>query len=300
MAKQTAKRDVAAEITAKIVEALESGAAPWVRPWKSGVGPDVGMAGASIPSNASSGRCYRGVNVFILWATAFRFGYSDARWLTFNQARNLGGSVRKGEKGTQIVFWKWTVRDEGLPTEKRIPMARAFTVFNVEQCDGLELEAAAPPVEHVLGAADRVAEQAGARVVRGGDVACYSRGADFITVPVAEAFVDAGAYEATLLHELTHWTGHASRLDRQFGKRFGDDAYAAEELVAELGAAFLCARLGIQGKLQHTEYLAHWAKVLRADKYAIFTAASAAEKAAALLLPEPSEASETEEESEAA
>lgn len=290
------KKDVAAEVTARIVEALEAGTAPWVKPWKSGVGPDAGFAGFSIPSNASTGRCYRGVNVLVLWAASMTKGYSDTRWLTFNQARDLGGSVRKGEKATPIVFWKWLVKDENLPTERRIPMARTFSLFNVEQCDGLELEAPAPAPEHVEGAADAIAARVGARVVRGGDVACFSPGADVITMPVADAFRSRADYDSTLCHELIHWTGAASRLDRKFGKRFGDDAYAAEELVAELGSAFLCARLGIAGQLQHASYLAHWAKVLRADKHAIFTAAREAEKAAALLLPEVEESDEEQAE----
>jgi len=192
------------------------------------------------------------------------------------------------------------VKDAGKATEKRIPLLRTFALFNVAQCDGLPAVERKPVAEHVPGIADAVAERAGASVVRGGDRAFYSVGADVVTVPVVDAFESPAAYDATLLHELTHWTGHASRLDRKFGKRFGDDAYAAEELVAELGAAFACARLGVQGKLQHAEYLGHWAKVLKADKHAIFTAAREAEKACALLLPEPAEAAETEEEAEAA
>lgn len=291
---KTEKRDVAAEVTARIIEALEAGTAPWVRPWKSGVGPDAEFGGGLMPSNAITGRCYRGINVLILWAAATSKGYSDSRWLTFNQAKAAGGSVRKGERASQIVFWKWLVKDEGKPTEKRIPMARTISLFNVAQCDGLDLAAPAPMPEHEAGAADRLAEQAGAVVRRGGDRAFYAPGADFIQMPVAEAFATRSDYESTLLHELTHWTGAANRLDRTFGKRFGDAAYAAEELVAELGSAFLCARLGIEGKLQHAEYLATWVEVLRSDKHAIFTAAREAEKAAALLCPE-SEESEVEE-----
>lgn len=293
---ETAKRDVAAEVTAKIVEALEAGTAPWVRPWTT-----TGAPSATLPRNAASGRLYRGINIILLWAAAFARGYSDPRWLTFNQAKALGGSVRKGERGTAIVFWKWIVKDEGLATEKRIPMARTFTLFNVAQCDGLSLEAiaapAAPPA-HVDGVADELAARAGAKVLRGGDVACYSPTLDEVRMPLASAFVDRGAYDATLLHELTHWTGHSKRLDRNFSasKRFGDDAYAVEELVAELGSAFLCARLGVEGKLQHAEYLGHWARVLRADKHAIFTAAREAEKAAGFLLPEPAEGEDEEAE----
>lgn len=287
----TEKRDMAAEVTAKIIEALEAGTAPWVRPWKSGVGASAGMA---LPSNALTGRTYRGVNVLILWTASASKGYSDSRWVTFNQARELGGTVRKGEKATAICFWKWLVKDEGLATEKRIPILRTFSVFNVAQCEGLDLEVA-QPVDHVAGAADKLAERHGVVVHRGGDRAFFSPSTDAITVPALEAFSDAANYEATLLHELIHWTGSEKRIVRPFGKRFGDEAYAAEELVAELGAAFACARLGVVGELQHAEYIAAWIKVLRADKYAVFTASREAEKAVAFLMPEE-EANEGEEE----
>lgn len=292
MNKHEAKRDVAAEVTAKIVAALEAGTAPWIRPWKSGVG------GSDLPSNVTSGRTYSGINVLLLWAAAFAAGFSDSRWLTFNQAKGLGGSVRKGEKGTQIVFWKWLVVADAKEPEgtKRIALARTFTVFNVAQCDGLELDAREAAPEHVTGAADLVAERVGASVSRGGDRACYVPALDAIQIPVREAFETSDAYEGTLLHELSHWTGHETRLDRKLGRRFGQDAYAAEELIAELSSAFCCARLGIAGQLQHAEYIASWAKVLRADKHAIFTAAREATRAANLLVPETS----AEEEEEAA
>jgi antirestriction protein ArdC len=291
MKNETTKRDVAAEVTAKIVEALEAGTAPWVKPWRDGVGPTTGL---ELPSNASTGRTYRGVNVVMLWASALTKGYADTRWVTFNQARDLGGSVRKGEKATSIVFWKWLVKDEGTPNEKRIPMARTFSLFNVEQCDGLELDARTPAPTHVDGEADRVAARVGAKVVRGGDRAFFSPSSDTIGMPVADAFATREEYESTLLHELVHWTGHESRNARAFGKRFGDDAYATEELVAELGAAFACARLGVVGRIQHAEYLASWIKVLKADKHAIFTVAREAEKAVDLLLATEEEAEEAE------
>jgi hypothetical protein len=164
----------------------------------------------------------------------------------------------------------------------------------VEQCDGLSLEALTAPAHpaETGTVADEVARLAGAKVVRGGDRAFFSPSADVVNVPVLAAFRTPAEYDATLLHELTHWTGHEKRLARTFGKRFGDSAYAFEELVAELGAAFLCARLGVVGQLQHAEYLGHWAKVLKADKHAIFTAAREAEKACGLLLPVEEEGEE--------
>ena len=275
------RRDVAAEITETITRQLEAGVAPWVRPWMS---PGASTA---LPSNAATGKRYRGVNVMLLWATASEAGYGDSRWLTFKQAKELGGHVRKGEKSTAVVFWRPIERaednDAGERETRQVWICRAYRVFNVEQCDGLDLDGLEPTATEP-GAAERIAADRGAEVVWGGDRACYSRTTDRIRMPKREHFATEAACEATLLHELTHWTGHESRLGRQFGKRFGDDAYAFEELVAELGAAFLCAELGVAGQLQHAEYLGHWARVLKADRHAIFTASRLAFEAAELLL----------------
>lgn len=286
----TAARDVCSEMTAKIVDALEKGVAPWVKPWSG----DAGVPTLSgMPRNAVTGRAYHGGNVLVLWCA----GYADPRWLTFKQALALGGCVRKGERGTTVCFWTSvpskkaadaTAEGGGEETTKgrKRLICRAYTVFNVEQVDGLALDAEAPTAPAELGVADAVAERVGAKVTRGGSKAFYSPTADAIAVPVRAAFTDEGAYDGTLLHELTHWTGHKSRCDRDFSKskRFGDDAYAFEELVAELGSAFACAQLGVVGRLQHTEYLCHWAKVLKGDRYAIFTAAKLAEKAVDFIL----------------
>lgn len=305
----TAARDVCSEMTAKIVAALEAGVAPWVKPWNGDGGAPLA---SGLPRNAVTGRPYHGGNVLVLWCA----GFSDPRWLTFKQALALGGCVRKGERGTTVCFWapvsgkKATDAapdaeggEETTAGRKRL-MCRAYTVFNVSQCDGLTLDAETPAAPAELGVADNVAARVGAKVTRGGARAFYSPSADAITVPVRAAFTDEGAYDGTLLHELTHWTGHKSRCDRDFSKskRFGDDAYAFEELVAELGAAFACAHLGVVGRLQHTEYLGHWAKALKADRFAIFTAAKLAEQACALLLPPAVEAvaEETEACAEAA
>lgn len=278
---QKSRRDVAAEITETITRQLEAGVAPWVRPWTS---PGASTA---LPSNATTGKRYRGVNVMLLWATASEAGYGDSRWLTFKQAKELGGHVRKGEKSTRVVFWRPIERteesDAGERETRKVWICRTYSVFNVEQCDKLDLDSlettAAEP-----GAAERIAAGCGAEVVWGGDRACYSRTTDRIRMPCRERFASESACEAALLHELTHWTGHESRLGRQFGRRFGDDAYAFEELVAELGAAFLCAELGVAGQLQHAEYLGHWARVLEADRHAIFTASRLAFEAVELLL----------------
>lgn len=289
-AKTTTKspRDVAAEVTASIIAQLESGTAPWNAPWKG----DAGVAGVqSLPSNAKSGRAYSGTNVLLLWMAALGAGFADSRWVTFNQARELGGTVKKGERGTQIVFWKFIKKEDADGEERKIGFAKTFTVFNVSQCDGLDLPSISAVSPEPAGTiADRVAAEVGAEVILGGDRACYSPGRDVIFCPVLAAFKSPEGYDSTLLHELAHWTGHASREARAFGKRFGDGAYAMEELVAELSSAFLCARLGITGSgLQHASYVAHWIEILKGDKHAIFTAASAAEKAVARLLPERAE-----------
>lgn len=285
-----AKRDVAAEVTARIVEALEAGVAPWAKPWKGDAGFSTGF---SWPKNAASGRSYNGVNVILLGMA----GYADPRWLTFKQAKEMGGSVKKGEKGTQIAFWNFVEKEQKDGKIKKIPFLRTFTVFNVEQCEGLDeakLKAEAPKekseAENPGTVADEIAERVGATVRRMGERAGYSPSRDMIVMPACEAFESETAYAATLLHELVHWTGHESRLNRSFGKRFGDAAYAAEELVAELGAAFLAASLGLEGKLQHAEYLGHWVEMLKGDKTAIFTAAKEAQKAMEHLLGATEEA----------
>jgi antirestriction protein ArdC len=289
------KVDVYEAVTNAIVEALESGdVGSWTKPWTTG----------GLHRSASTGREYRGVNQLVTMFSAFAQGFTSNLWLTFNQASKLvgeGEKVLKGErgeqKGTKVVFWKFgdkEVKDaNGKPvrnsdgtvrTERVLLFASHYTVFNVEQTN--------VPVEkyakHLPATNDVEANEAceafvagtGATFVPGGDRAFYSPMADHIGLPPRERFDDAASYYATAFHELTHWTGHESRCDRKLDNRFGDDAYAAEELVAELGSAFLSAEHGLEGKLQHPEYLSHWLKVLKADNKAIFTAASKAQEAA--------------------
>jgi antirestriction protein ArdC len=296
--KRAPRRDVYQDVTDRVIAALEAGTIPWVRPWKGG---EVGAHGR--PVNVRSAKPYNGINVMLLWLTAAAEGYSRDLWLTFRQAKALGGSVRKGEHGTRIVFWKFREYadkdssgapvvdpETGEARTRRVPMARLYTVFNVDQCDGLTLpkrfrldpadSAEAADAEADLIARDTAIEEflaaTGAAIEHRGSRACYSPDADRIRLPKLDAFNDSGAYYATALHELTHWTGHKSRCDRDFRGRFDSDAYAVEELVAEMGSAFLCARFAVEGKLQHPSYLAHWVKVLRADNGAIVTAASKA------------------------
>ena len=275
------KRDIYQEITDRIISELESGTVPWVKPWKS--------VGGSMPHNAVSGRNYSGVNVLQCWSNQIHAGYTSNAWLTFKQARELDGSVRKGEKGTTLVFWKFLNKTEKQPDGNdkaiQIPMARAYTVFNVEQCDNLKLPkretAEIELTEHERhGIAEAMVAASGVPICNGGDRAYYSPGEDRIQMPDMGTFDTAASYYATLLHETTHSTGHKSRLDRDLSGRFGSESYAAEELVAELGAAFLCAELGIKGELRHASYIDSWLRVLKSDKRAVFTAASMATKAA--------------------
>lgn len=261
--------DLYQSVTDRIITALESGKLPpWVKPWAS-----VG----GMPRNAVSGRHYSGTNALLLWLN----DYADPRYLTYKQAQAVGANVRKGEHGSPIVFFKpLTVTDKKTDELKTIPMLRGFTVFNVSQIEKLPDEFTAPiPVSthtaHAL--ADSVLSQA--VIEHGHGKACYIPSRDMIHLPEAVTFKTPETYYATALHELTHWSGHESRLCRKLSTRFGDASYAAEELIAELGSAFLCAELGIDGQLQHECYLDAWLKIMKADKRAIFTASRHAREA---------------------
>lgn len=271
-------QDIYQTVTDRIITALETGAAPWLRPWR-----DSKAGSALEPFNALSGRPYHGINLLILGSMP----YADLGWLTFKQALAAGGSVRKGEKGTGIIFWKFqSTKDEETGKVSTIPFARMYTVFNVAQCDGLDPAKLSMPTAPTVGTTDMnaLATKVGAVVRHGGNKAFYSTAGDFVQMPTVEAFKSDADYQSTLGHELVHWTGNAKRCNREFGRRFGDEAYAFEELVAEIGAAFLCAQSGIAHEgLQHTSYLAAWLKVLKADKRAIFTAASKAKEAVRFL-----------------
>ena len=266
-------RNIYQQITDQIIGALEQEMVPWQRPWADGNG---------MPHNLRTDRYYRGINVPLLWYSQFDRGFESDRWLTLRQANTLGARVKKGSKGTTIVFWKTrTIRLEGLEgaeesEEATIPVARIYSVFNEDQVDGLP--AREKPVAKWDSHAEAEKLMNKAVVQHGGDRAFYAPSADIIKLPPLEAFADQGAYYATALHELTHWTGHSSRLDRLKKTPPGAD-YAQEELVAEMGAAFLCAQLGIGGQLQHPEYIQHWLKVLKTDNRAVFRASSAAQKA---------------------
>lgn len=264
-----------------LIAQLEAGCAPWERPW-------VTTGGDGLPVNLATQRKYRGSNILWLWMMQATCGYESGEWISFRQALALGGSVRKGEHGVPITFFTMLERaDPGSPAGVRnVPLLKCYTVFNRAQCDGLPApEAVEPRSEFVrLAEADAFIAAIGAEIRHGGDRAYYAPKPDAIALPNPERFDGPEFYYATSLHEHAHWSGAPHRLAREFGKRFGDNAYAFEELVAELTSAFLCAELAIPGKLRHAEYLAHWASILRDDPRALLTAGSRASAAADYLM----------------
>lgn len=270
------RNDIASKITSSIISALESGDIPWIQPWKN--------TGALQPVNIATGKRYRGINNLILTIAQHKGGYQFSRWLTFKQAKAAGGTVKKNEHGTTVIFWKFLEKNE---EEKRIPICRVYTVFNVAQCQNLpEKFTATTPVSPVTGfpEIENFILSTGAKISHGGDIACYRPSTDEIYMPNKCQFVDIASYYATIFHEIIHWTGHETRCNRQLG-RFGKEIYAAEELIAEIGSSFLCAIFGIQGKLQHAAYIQTWIKVLRNDKNAIFIASRKAQEAVDFLIP---------------
>jgi antirestriction protein ArdC len=281
------KADVYSRVTGKIIADLERGNLTWLQPWQAGH-----QAGPISRPLRAGGQRYRGINVLMLWAAAMEKGYNCPLWLTYKQAAELGGQVRKGEKGSLVVyastFTKTEAGDNGQDVEHEIPFMKGYTVFNAEQIDGLPAHfyATVAPLNsdiQPLDAVERFFASTKATIRHGGSSAFYSPTLDLVQMPELAAFRDRESYYATLAHEMTHWTRHESRLDRDLGrKRFGDAGYAMEELVAEIGAAFLCADLGIapETRPDHAAYIASWLKVLKDDKRAIFTAASHAQKAA--------------------
>lgn len=291
------------EVTNRIIVELEAGRFPWVQPWSSTT------ASPGLPRNATTGRRYSGVNILLLWGAVIERGYPSQGWLTFRQALDAGGAVRKGERGTTIVY-----ADRFIPTSERsraesagdgggdaaslggnddrqsraIPFLKRFTVFNVAQIDGLPArfvtDAPRLPERELIPVAEALITATRADFRIGGAKAFYAPGADYVQVPPQPAFRHQIDYYRTALHELGHWTGHASRLARDLSHAFGSADYAREELCAELASAYICAALGIVPTVRHADYLASWLDVLRQDHRAIFRAASAASRAADYLL----------------
>jgi antirestriction protein ArdC len=283
------KLDIHQEITSRIITAIEEGAGEFRLPWN--------RSGASgRPKNIESGKRYNGVNVLALWVAAMHQGYTRPIWGTYRQWQANGCQVRRGEKSSLVVFYKTVPVDpdtaEAAEVSERL-IARASHVFNADQVEGFAAPETLPevPLFSPVEIADQFIAATGARVTEAGTKACYIPSSDEILMPdrtrfAGSATMSAGeAFYATLMHELTHWTGAPSRCARDLNNRFGSEAYAMEELVAELGAAFLCADLGITPELRpdHASYLANWLTVLKSDKKAIFTAASKAQQAVSFL-----------------
>jgi antirestriction protein ArdC len=277
------------EITDKILAELEAGRVPWVQPWAAASAP------LQMPRNARTGRRYSGINVLILWDAVIRGGFAHQAWLTFRQALALGGHVRKGARGVTIVYAHRFVPDaarRAASAETRAPdtimFLKRFTVFNLDQCEGLPetLAPAPPPVPDAL-----IAPQAAALIAAtgadfriGGDRAFYAPAQDYVQTPRPDAYFEPINWHRTAFHELAHWTGHGTRLGRDQSGAFGSPAYAREELVAEMAGAFVCAALGIAPTVRHADYIGEWLQVLRSDARAVVRAASAASKAADYLL----------------
>jgi antirestriction protein ArdC len=290
------------EVTARIVSELEAGRFPWVQPWRKS-----GGTGPGLPRNALTGRAYSGVNILILWGAVIEHAFPSQSWMTFRQAQEAGGCVRKGERGQTVVYAdrftpeaeKQRAAREG-GDAKAVPFLKRFTVFNIAQCEGLRSglasDSAPLPEREIVPLAEEVIAASGVEFRIGGDKAFYAPDPDFVAVPPQPAFFEQINYYRTCLHELTHATGHPKRLGRDLKNAFGSKDYAREELVAEMGSAFLCAALGIVPTVRHADYLGAWLAVLREDNRAIFRAASAASKAAEWLLVRHREAQDAQAE----
>ena len=279
----TEKRDVYERVTSQIVNAIEQGVSNWRMPWH------TSGKFAFSPVNVTSKKPYRGINTVCLWAAAQAKGYERGEWGTYQQWQERGAQVRKGEKATLVVFWKFannaaeTDDGETPKSGSRLLFTRGYSVFNAAQVDGYTPKADADtPIAERIETADAFFQGVNARVVHQGNRAFYSPADDSITLPPFAAFFTPVDYYSTRAHETGHWTSTAGRCNRELGKRFGDNAYSVEELIAELTAAFTLAHLGLSSEPRpdHAQYIVSWLRVLKADKRAIFTAASKAQQAA--------------------
>ena len=279
------------EITNKIIADLEAGRAPWVQPW----GSAAAKAPLAMPRNAATGRGYSGINVLILWGAVIEHGFPGQSWLTFRQALSLGGNVRKGERGTTVVYAdRFTPEDERQRARdtgeeaQAIPFLKRFTVFNAAQCENLpeNIAVAAPPPEPSLiePKVEALIAVSGIDFRIGGNRAFYVPAHDYVMVPPPQAFFEAINWHRTALHECSHASGAPHRLNRDLSGSFGSRKYAFEELVAEISAAFCCASLGIIPTVRHADYIGAWIDTMRADNRVIVRAASQASKAADWLL----------------
>jgi antirestriction protein ArdC len=289
---ETARIDIYAKITDRIIADLERGVRPWIQPWH------ADHAGGRITKPLRhNGEPYSGINVILLWSEAVARGFSSATWMTFKQAIELGGHVRKGETGSTVVYANTFTKTEtdgaGQEVEQAIPFLKAYTVFCVDQVDSLperyyaEPKELTDPVERIAHA-DAFFAATGAVIRHGGSQAFYMPSQDVIQMPLFETFKDAESHASTLAHEIIHWTSEPGRLNRDLSRYSKDKSERArEELIAELGSVFICADLGIAPELEprpdHASYLSSWLKVLANDKRFIFSAAAHAQKAVAFL-----------------
>jgi antirestriction protein ArdC len=277
------------EVTDRIIAELEQGKVPWVQPW------GRAKAGLGLPKNAATGRQYSGVNILILWGAVIEKGFASQHWLTFRQSLDLGGNVRKGERGTTICYADRFIpkaeieraAKEGDEPEA-IPFRKRFTLFNIAQCDGLpermQSEPEPMPEREIIPHAEALIAATGADFRIGGNRAFYVPAADYIQVPPQPSFYNQVDYYRTCFHELGHHSGHPSRLNRDLSSAFGSKSYGCEELVAEMASAFICASLNIVPTVRHADYLGSWLEIIREDNRAIFRAASQASKAADFIL----------------
>ncbi|MCP1549461.1 MULTISPECIES: zincin-like metallopeptidase domain-containing protein [Methylobacteriaceae] len=270
--------DVHHAVTDKIIATMEAGeAGQWTCPWH--------RTGGGLPRNALTGKAYRGINTLSLWVGAQAAGYSDDRWATYKQWAELGTQVKRGERSTLVVFFKEYEAADG--EDRKRFVARASYAFNASQVEGAPEAGEPHPASEwtIPDVFDGFVQRTGARITHGGDAAFYQPSEDRIVLPRRERFATSQGYASTAAHELVHWSGAKGRLDRDLTGRFKTQAYAAEELIAELGSAFLLAEMGLEAEPHptHASYLASWLKLLRSDPKAIFTAASAASRAAGFL-----------------
>jgi antirestriction protein ArdC len=298
------------EITTKIITELEAGRVPWVQPW----GTTAAKAPVAMPKNASTGRFYSGINILILWGAVIEHGFPVQGWLTFRQALSLGGSVRRGEHGTTVVYADRFIPDDEKKRAQEtgedaqaIPFLKRFTVFNLTQCEDLPEHVAVvvppPDLDLIEPKVEALIKVTGIDFRIGGDSAFYDTVRDYVQVPPPEAYFEPINWHRTALHELGHATGAAHRLNRDLSGSFGSKKYAFEELVAEMNAAFCCASLGIVPTVRHADYIGSWLDVLREDNRAIVRAASQASKAADFILgfvPQDDAQSSSADEREAA
>jgi antirestriction protein ArdC len=291
MSKALGRETIYREISDKIIAELERGVVPWVQPWSS----CKQLSPLGLPVNGLTRRRYSGINILLLWSALEDKGFASPYWLTFKQCVAMGGSVRKGEHGTHVYFadkfvpQKEKVRaDETGDEPNAIAFLKRYTVFNAEQCDGLPVglfgtveprqpREIVPEAEALIGAT-------GADFRIGGDQAFYVPSEDFIRIPNQTAYPDQINYYRTAFHELGHWTGHKTRLDRSLTTKFGTVDYAREELVAKMATAFVCASLGIVPTVRHVDYIGNWLQVLKEDARAIVKAASLASKSCDFIL----------------